>query len=409
VHAGAPFGVARDRYLEGLDTRDRRLAYELAAGVLRRRAALDAALELTRADRRLHDILRLGAYQLRFLSRVPPHAAVSTSVDLARAEGGEGAARYVNQALRRFAERRESGSGTRGASHPDWLVRRWRRQFGSEDTGRLLVWNDSKRPLILQAAKWDQDQLARRLRRAGYGVAEAPYGTGLEIVRAKSGARFPLPAEMPGYREGGWIVQDPAHALVCHFAAIPQGNVVYDACAAPGGKAVILERLGARVLAGDENRQRLGRLAQTTRRSGTAIRLLCADVRAAPFAGATIDAVFVDAPCTATGTVARHPDARWRLRPGLVERAAAQQRKLIAAAASLVRPGGVLIYATCSLEREENEAVVDDLIAANPAFARTPPTDAVPSELLTDVGDFRALPHRHGIDGAYAARLVRSA
>jgi 16S rRNA (cytosine967-C5)-methyltransferase len=410
VRAGATFPAARDRHLAGLESRDRRLAYELAAGVLRRRSSVDALLDLDRADRRLHDILRLGAYQLRFLSRIPAHAAVSTSVDLARHAAGEGAARYVNQALRAIARTQETDRGTPQPTHPAWLARRWREQFGANDAERLLAWNDRRRPIILQPAKWSQDELTRHLKSAGVRFADAPFGTGVELLAAEApGAHRSRPEDLPGYREGGWIVQDPAHALVCRFAAIPQGQLVYDACAAPGGKSVSLERLGSRVLAGDDGRERMVRLAQTTRRAGRSIRLICADVRSAPLAARSVDAVMLDAPCTATGTIARHPDARWRLRPSTIERAALRQRKLVAAAAGLVRAGGLLIYSTCSLEREENEAVVHDFLSTHPAFVRAPLDAAVPNTLITPEGDLRTLPHRDAVDGAYAARLMRVA
>src|SRR5216117_1958436 len=147
-------------------------------------------------------------------------------------------------------------------------------------------------------------------------------------------------------------------------ATIPRGEFVYDACAAPGGKAIALEARGARVLAGDARHERIGRLGDTIRRAGVAIRSIAANLEAAPLRPASIDAVLVDAPCTATGTMRRHPDARWRLKPSVFARAAARQRQLLAAAAPLVRPegagrGGLLIYATCSLEPEENEQVVE--------------------------------------------------
>src|SRR5207247_2020820 len=271
VRGGATLQGARDGALANLVERDRRLAYELAAGVLRRRGQLDRMLELATANPRLHDVLRLGAYQLRALARVPAYAAVSTSVELARALAGEKAARYVNQALRKIA--RETGSGkreTHGATDPSWLVARAQRCFGATDAGRR--------------------------------------------------------------------------------AAIPPGTIVYAACAAPGGKAVALERGGARVIAGDARRERVGRLVETARRSGVAIRVAVADLLAAPFRSEALAAVLVDAPCSATGTMARHPDARWRVTPRTIARAAARQRALLAAAAALVRPGGLLVSATCSLE-----------------------------------------------------------
>jgi len=182
---------------------------------------------------------------------------------------------------------------------------------------------------------------------------------------------------------------------------------VYDACAAPGGKAVALERGGARVMAGEARRDRVGRLVETARRAGVEIRVAVADLLATPFRAESLAAVLVDAPCSATGTMARHPDARWRVTPRTIERAAERQRALLAAAAALVRPGGLLIYATCSLEPEENSDIVTEFLARHPRFVRAPAAGAVPAALVTPSGDFQSLPQRHGMDGAYAARLAR--
>jgi len=408
VRDGATFAAARDRHLAGLAERDRRLAHELAAGVLRRRAQLDRTLPLSTADPRLHDILRLGAYQLRALDRVPAYAAVSTSVALARETAGEAAGGFVNHVLRRLA--RDAGCGMRDAAptHPPWLVERWRRRFGAAETARLTAWNDAKPPLVLQPARCGRDALEARLRAAGFGVREAPFDAGIVLTPGDHASRIPHPAHLPGFEEGAFIVQDPAHALVCRYAAVPRGTLVYDACAAPGGKGVTLERLGARVVAGDARRDRLARLADTVRRAGVAIPVVGADLVAAPLAPATADAVLVDAPCSATGTMARHPDARWRLSPRLIDRAAARQSDLLRAAAPLVRPGGLLIYATCSLEPEENGDVVNAFLQRHREFSREPERRAVAAELLTADGDFQSLPQRHGVDGAFAARLRRS-
>ncbi|PYP09476.1 MAG: hypothetical protein DMD59_08895, partial [Gemmatimonadetes bacterium] len=212
---------ARDRHLAGLAERDRRLAYELSAGVLRRQRELDTALELDRADPRLHDVLRLGAYQLRWLTRVPSHAAVSTSVELARETVGEESTGYVNKTLRQL--HRDAGSGMRDAltTHPDWLVRRWTTRFGPEETQRLIAWNDTRPPLVLQSIRWSLDRLTDELRASGIDTTLAPFGAGLEVRAAHPASRIPHPPSLPGFAEGGWIVQDPAHALVARFAAIP--------------------------------------------------------------------------------------------------------------------------------------------------------------------------------------------
>jgi 16S rRNA (cytosine967-C5)-methyltransferase len=172
----------------------------------------------------------------------------------------------------------------------------------------------------------------------------------------------------------------------------------------------MLERGGARVVAGEARRERASRLRQTARRAGVAIRVAVADLLSTPFRAGAFAAVLVDAPCSATGTLRRHPDARWRLTARTIVRAATRQLALLAAAAKLVRPGGLLVYATCSLEPEENDEVVTAFLARHAEFTRAPRSApaSFPAELLTRDGDFQSLPHRHGMDGAYAARLVRA-
>ncbi len=390
----------------GLAERDRRLAYELSAGVLRWRRDLDGTLDLRHADPRLHDILRLGAYQLRRLERVPAHAAVSTSVELARETAGEPAARYVNQALRRLAEGGTRDEG-RVSSHPDWLVARWRAQFGDAETAALIAWNDRRPHLGIQPARWQIQELRTAFEATGYAVEQAPFDAGLIVSRTPTAPRSPLPTSLPGYSEGAFVVQDPAQALVCRFAAVPVGARLYDACAAPGGKTVTLATAGARVTAGEHRRERLGRLQDTVGRTGVAVPIVAADLGSAPFPPGAWDAVLLDAPCSATGTMARHPDARWRITAAAVARIARRQTALLDAAAPLVRAGGVLVYATCSLEPEENERQVEAFLERHPEYERFGRTTAVAAELLTASGDFQSFPQRHGIDGAYAARLVR--
>jgi 16S rRNA (cytosine967-C5)-methyltransferase len=264
-----------------------------------------------------------------------------------------------------------------------------------------MAWNDVRPPLTLQPARWDLATLRTALVEAGIAVRDAPFGAGLRIGSGH-------PRELPGYEEGAFFVQDPAQALVVRFAAIPAGTAVYDACAAPGGKAVALATRGARVTAGDVRRERLDRLYHSVRRTGVAVHGVAADLLAAPFRAESWDAVLVDAPCTATGSMAHHPDARWRLTPGAIGRIARRQAALLDAAARLVRPGGLLVYATCSIEPEENERQVEEFLQRHPAFARRPAPGVVPAELLTTAGDFQSLPQRDGVDGAYASRLGRS-
>lgn len=270
-----------------------------------------------------------------------------------------------------------------------------------------MEWNDQRRPLVLQPVQWDAAKLRSQLEAAGYEVKPAPFAAGFSIARTPTTPPSPLPTGLPGYSEGAFIVQDPAQVQVCRFAAVPSGARLYDACAAPGGKAVALAAAGAHVTAGERRPDRLGRLAETVRRTGVAVSIVAADLLAAPWRDGSWDAVLVDAPCSATGTMARHPDARWRLTSGAIPRLAERQARLLDAATALSRPGGIVVYATCSLEAEENEDQVDALLRRHPEFRRAPVPGTVPADLVTAAGDLCARPWQHGIDGAYAARLER--
>ena len=410
-----PFDNALTTGLVGLPENDRRLAHELAAGVLRQRDALDAVLlpavhrGLDSLEPTAHDILRLAVYQIGHLDRVPRHAAVATAVSLAREAIGERITGFINAVLRKVTALPEDqlrpvpadvDPAVRLAaehSHPEWLVRRWLERWGPGDTARLLEWNNGQPPLAVQPARLDIDQLAESFTAAGVRFHPAPYGAGLVLEETR-------PELLPGFADGAFLVQDPAQALVVRFADFPARSVVYDAAAAPGGKTLALARHAAVVIAGDAARPRLPRLRENIVRAGTGpIHVVLADALHPPVA--RVDAVLLDAPCLGTGTFARHPDARLRVKPEALARLAREQAQLLDAVADRVRPGGVLCYATCSLEPEEDEDQVDAFLTRNPTFSRVPPTGFAP--LLTTAGDLRTLPHRDGMDGAYAARLVR--
>jgi len=412
VQGGQPFDQALGPALGDLGEPDRRLAHELAAGVLRQRGDLDARLQLlvhrgwSSVTSELRDILRLGAYQLSALDRIPPHAAVSTTVELARTVLGEKAAKFANALLRAAGGRAAPRApDTEPAayladrfSHPQWLVQRWLARFGPEDTARLLEWNNSRPPLVLQPARESLESLQRRLWEGGIAAKRAPYDAGLTLTGGR-------PTDLPGFTEGAFIVQDGAQALVVRFVEVPAGAVVFDACAAPGGKAIALGRASRLVLAGELGRDRARRLAENIRRAGSGREFpVVASASAPPLHDA--DVVLLDAPCLGTGTLARHPDARWRVTPAALDRLVARQHDLLTGVASAVRPGGLLVYATCSLEPEENEEQVEGFLARQADFRREP-GQAVPPELLTASGDLRLLPHRHRTDGAFAARLRR--
>jgi 16S rRNA (cytosine967-C5)-methyltransferase len=414
VRSGKTFEVALDRSIASLTEADRRLAHEMAAGVLRTRTALDSRIapllprgwaSVTPA---LQDILRLGAYQLSDLDRVPDHAAVNTSVNLAREAGGARAAAFVNAVLRRVAKADAPAADHDGdvaerlavdQSHPVWLVRRWIQAFGVDGAFGLLRWNNSRPALVLQAARRDLSWLEVQWRAVGLGVEAAPYGAGLITSVSR-------PADLPGFGEGAFIVQDPAQALLARFVDVPAEALVYDACAAPGGKTIALGRTAGIVIAGDASSPRAKRLAENVRRAGSGREsVVVADARHPPLSRA--DLVLLDVPCLATGTFGRHPDARWRVTPEALTSLTKLQEEILTQAARVVPSGGLLVYSTCSLEPEENQLQIERFLRGHPQFAREH-TTSVPAELLSSDGDLMILPQNHGIDGAFAARLRRS-
>jgi 16S rRNA (cytosine967-C5)-methyltransferase len=410
VRSQEAFDAALTRATAELTEVDRRLVYEIAAGILRGRTELDALItprvtgEWRRVAEDVRDILRIGAYQLHHLSRIPVHAAVAATVEVAKREHGVRAAGFVNAVLRRLASDLASGSITTAApsgeaadtprslakrySHPAWLVARWVERFGLEPTEGLLQHNNRKSAVHLQPARWPLERLREALCGAGVTVRVTAGLPGLVV----EGVRV---HELPGYAEGAFVVQDPAQALALAHIDVPSGARVWDACAAPGGK--VSQLVGrCHVIASDPRRPRLPRLIDTVRRAAPGTPVLCADALHAPVRAAAFDAVVLDVPCSATGTIAKHPDARWRLSHGRIERLAALQLALLDATAAAVRPGGMLGYLTCSLEDEENGRQVTRFLERHPDFER-------------DRENLFLFPPESGTDGAFAARLVRAA
>ncbi len=408
-----PFDLALARGLVSLPDADRRLAHEIAAGVTRHATALDELLApfvsrgLSSVAPPLLDVLRVGAYQLRQLDRVPPHAAVATSVALARERVGERVAGFANAVLRRVSEappaspaadRDQVTTFAVRYSHPAWLVARWLARFGTEATEALLEWNNSHPPLIVQPVRGTALDLGARLTAASVRNRPAPYGAGVVVLDRP-------PSRLDALAAGACYVQDAAQALVVQFADFPPDGVAVDLCAAPGGKSLGLARHGAPVVAADHSLRRLRRLVENIDRCRVPNCMpVVADARFPPVR--PVPALLLDAPCLGTGTFARHPDARSRVSAGALPRLAAAQAAMLDAAATRVAAGGVLCYATCSLEPEENEDQVNAFLARHAGFRRQPP-EAFPRELLTPAGDLATLPQRDGLDGAFAARLVR--
>lgn len=411
VARGRTFDWALDRAVADLEADDRRLAHELAAGVLRHRIRLDALLApwiprgLDSVQAALRDVLRLGAYQLDALDRVPVHAAVDTTVSLARKVTGAKSAGFANAVLRKVAvtlsrEMAVADAPERPASHPAWLADRWTARFGAEEAAALMAWNDTPPPLIFQPARWSLEELEACWAQAGIDVHPAPFGAGLFTDRRR-------PEELPGYGEGAFMVQDPAQALVVRYWNIPEGAVVFDACAAPGGKAIAAGLAASLVIAADRSTSRLRRLRSNLHRAGSGRELVIVADAALPPVRST-EVVVLDAPCLGTGTLARHPEARWRVTGEALAGLALGGARLLDALAERVRPGGLLLYATCSLEPEENDGQIDAFLARHPEFHREPGR-GVAAELLDPRGDLVILPQRHGMDGAYATRLRRTA
>jgi len=406
-----------------LDARDRRWTQELLYGMLRRRAWLDAVLVarvrggLARLEADLLDLLRLGTYQLLYMHSVPPYAAIAQTVELAKRRHGIGASKLVNAVLRRVDRERSALDPTRERrvtdpidrlaleySHPRWLVARWVARWGATETAQLLATNNTEAPVVLRPFGIVREQLEATLEASGVATDEVPLvPDSLSLVTTEGRAQL---SELGAYKQGLFFVQDPAATLVTRYASFPSGARVVDLCAAPGGKALELSRDASLVVAADHSSARIARLRANVRRlDARNIALVQADAKDPPARAA--DAVLLDAPCSGTGTFRRHPDARWRLTAGDIAALSARQREFLAAAASLVRPGGLLVYATCTLEAEENDAQIEAFLSAHPEYRLEPPPDgAVPVSVL-DAGRLRVLPQRHGVDGAFAARLRR--
>jgi 16S rRNA (cytosine967-C5)-methyltransferase len=397
--------------LATLEERDRALVRMLAATVLRRLGTLKGIIgamierplppEIARVD----TALLLGAAQILFLD-VPDHAAVDLSVRLVQAE--KHAARYaglVNAVLRRIAregKRDLANLDTIPLDTPHWLIARWAQHYGA-DKARAIATANLHEPALDLTVKSDPQTWAERL-----GGRVMPNGT-VRLI-----AHGPITA-LPGFAEGAWWVQDAAASLPMRLLGDIAGKSVADLCAAPGGKTAQLANAGARVTAVDRSAPRLKRLAENLSRLGLEAETVTADAtawKAGPF-----DAILLDAPCTATGTIRRHPDIPWLKGENDLAKLTALQRRLLDHAVTLLKPGGTLVYCTCSLEAEEGEEQIAALLARDPGLRRHPvrAPEVADSAFVTEGGDLRTLPCHWddadsrfaGLDGFYAARLVR--
>src|SRR3954464_10161972 len=390
--------------LAGLATRDAGFARALVSETLRHMGALDAVLRKFIAKPlaphkagAASEILLLGACELLIL-KVAPHAAVDAANELAAKDPK--AVHFkplINAVLRKTAKEGEavlSGLDRERLSTPDWLWTRWTAQYGA-GTARLIVRAHS------QAAPVDIV-----VKDGAYPESKALFG---QVRRLSAEGRI---EDLPGFAEGNWWVQDAAATLPALLLGDVTGRRVLDLCAAPGGKTMQLAARGAKVMAVEIDPTRAGRIRENLTRTQLTAEIVESDVRDVKI---TAPLVLLDAPCTATGTIRRHPDLPWIKGAADVTVSAGASYEILESGAALVEPGGVLVFAVCSLEREEGEEQIAAFLSTHPEFARAPLTaDELfgHSEWITPDGDLRTLPchlaDKGGMDGFYAARLKRS-
>jgi len=407
--ASSPVDVFLRGTRERFEERDRALLQELVLGSLRWLRRLDDILERA-SSRRLRDIdpalhgpLRIGAYQLLFLERVPPYAVVDEAVEQALQRTHRGGASFVNAVLRRVARDRsldawpvnEPDAVRRLAiatSHPDFLVRRWVERFGEARAAALLRANNEPKPMQLLAFRdrGGRELLAERLIDEGLEVEPtllSPFGLTVRQGNA---------LDTTAFRDGSFYVQDEASQAAALLPAPRAGERVLDAAAAPGGKtfALLAAEPSLRVVLADQSAARVATLRDNLRRLRRLPPVLVGDAMNTPFQ-AVFDRVVLDLPCSGTGTLRKNPELKWRLTESEIGRLALQAEEMLTSGAALVAPGGVLVAITCSIEREENEAVGERFLAAQRHFAPLPLDDHLERALLAGVeapGRWRVLP-----------------
>ena len=418
----------------GLSRLDRAFITELVYGVLRQRGYLDWILsQRTRRPGRkpaprLRNLLRMGAYQILFLSKVPTSAAVNESVKLAKTLGGKPVAAFVNAVLRGVARNRtfsfpdsETDPVAHVAarySHPPWMVRRWIGRYGLDRTLRLCQANNTQAPLTIRANRFrtTRDDLAKALEREGIRsepCPAAPEGLRLKGIASESGSSL---SNLASYRRGEFYVQDEAAQLVSLIVDPKPQERILDACTAPGGKAThiaeLMENRGE-IIALDVSESRLNRLRQNTKRLGlTIIKPLLADATQdlSHLGQASFDRILVDAPCSGLGLLRRNPEGKWKKTEDLIGHYQSIQRQILHQVALLLKPGGVLVYSTCTIEPEENELVVGAFLKEHPEFRVEGLWEMLPEAaagLITAEGAFNTMLNPFEMDQFYAVRLIK--
>lgn len=418
------------------DERDRALAAEIAAGTLRWLASIDAVIEafarrpLERLDPEVRDILRLSVYQLLHLDRIPASAVVNDGVELVRWQKKQSATALVNAVLRRVDRERTrlplppqpaDAHRNRDAavdylsvtlSHPRWLAERWLTRFGFPAAEAWTRFDNQPAPLTLRANTLETSaaDLAERLAAHGVDTEPARFAPDGLVVRRGNPLRTPLADS------GLFLVQDEASQLVTLAVGATPGERVFDACAAPGGKTVALagDMEGRGLLVASDLRPRRLRLLRDAVRlaRATNVRVVRVDATGALPFEAVFDAVLLDAPCSGLGTVRRDPEIRWRRQVDDLSRLASTQDSMLERVSGTVRPGGRLVYATCSSEPEENEERVAAFLARHPDYTLANPSEGAPRRkklepVVNADGFLRTWPFEHGLEAFFAAVLVR--
>ena len=420
------------------DERDRALAFEIITGSLRWQRSLDHVIghfanrPTSQLDMEVLLILRLSLYQLLHLDRVPASAVVDDAVDLTRGAKKQSATGFVNAVLRStlrnrqrlpLPERpddpvdRERALTYLGVthSHPDWLAARWLARYGFHDAERWVRFNNETPPLTIRANRLrvTRAQLAASLARDDVATAPTQFAPDGLIVRSGNPLRLLAESAEGGPYKSLFFVQDEASQLVSHVVDPQPGERVLDLCASPGGKTTAMAAAMAGtgvVIAADVRPRRIRTLAQTIETSGAGnVRVMQVPQSGSlPFTPA-FDRILVDAPCSGLGTIRRDPDIRWRRQEGDLPALAARQLELLRRAADVLAPGGRLVYATCSSEPEENEAVVELFLDGQHAFTLLDlrRSSRILDPFIDDRGMMRTLPFAHGLEAFFAAALVR--
>lgn len=415
---------------ERISRRDSSFLTELVYGTLRWMIAIDWFLsrfmkkELRSMDSWTRNILRLGAYQILYLDKVPPSAAVNESVELAKSHCNHGKVKFVNAVLRKINKNdyykliskyndNHSFYIHIFTSHPMWLVERWISRYGQDETARLCDASSKKAPLTIRvnSIKTDIDTLVESLESDGVKVKSGKYLPEALILESLPTSIYNLKS----YSNGWFFIQDEASMLISHLLDPHSGEIVIDACAAPGGKATHIAAImknSGKVLAIDVHGKKLERLKETAIKMGIDIveTIECDAENIKAIALEKCDRILIDAPCSNLGVTRRNPDIKNTREENDLQRFRRLQEGIINGISKLLKTNGVLVYSTCSFEPEENEDLIDEFLKTHQDFILENPLDSLksfPSKFITDRGFFRSYPHIHGTDGFSAFRLRR--